>query len=169
MDTVSEARLQQVCPALCNKIYLLATALESEGIVFRITQGLRTWEEQDALYQQGRTTPGPIVTNAPAGSSWHNYGLAVDVVPMDQEPPKPDWNISHPVWQRMIAVGESLDLYSGSEFCSIKDYPHFQLTGTFPVSPNNEARQTLQNSGIEAVWMEAGLVVKPVSNTVLST
>ena len=41
---------------------------------------LRTFAEQNALYAQGRTKPGPIVTNAQAGQSYHNYGLALDIV-----------------------------------------------------------------------------------------
>src|SRR5208282_1380852 len=157
MDSVSEARLQLVCPALSYKIHSLATMLEDEGIVVRVTQGLRSWNEQNVLYAQGRTTPGIIVTNAPAGYSWHEYGLAVDVVPFDQDPPEPDWNVTHPQWIRLIAVGESLGLFSGSEFHSIKDNPHFQLTGIWPISPNDEARQVFQNAGMEAVWVEAGL------------
>ena len=164
MDSVSEARLQLVCPALSNKIHLLAAMLEDEGIAFRITQGLRSWNEQQQLWLQGRDAdgnvidPSKIVTKAPPGHSWHEFGLAADVVPMDQVPPQPDWNTTHAVWQRLINVGESLGLFSGSEFHDIKDTPHFQLTGTFPVSPNDEARQVFQNAGMEAVWVEAGLM-----------
>ena len=162
MDTISEARLQLVCPALSDKIHLLAAMLEDEGIVFRVTQGLRTWAEQNTLYQQGRTTPGPVVTNAPPGYSYHQFGLAVDVVPFDQEPPQPDWNTSHPVWQRIITVGESLGLYSGSAFTHFKDIPHLQLTGSLPVSPNDETRQIFLNVGMEAVWHEAGLMPETI-------
>lgn len=46
----------------------------------RFTHTLRTFAEQTALYNQGRKTPGKIVTNAVAGSSFHNYGLAIDIV-----------------------------------------------------------------------------------------
>ena len=164
MDAVSEARLQLICPALSAKILSLALMLADEQIVFRVTQGLRTWNEQNALYAQGRTTPGIIVTDAPAGYSWHEFGLAVDLVPMDQMPPQPDWNLTHPVWRRLISVGESLGLYSGDEFQHKKDEPHFQLTGSFPVSPNDEVRQVFLNAGMEAVWVEAGLqAIEPTS------
>lgn len=40
--------------------------------------GRRSFMEQDALYMQGRTMPGPIVTNAKGGESPHNYGCASD-------------------------------------------------------------------------------------------
>jgi peptidoglycan L-alanyl-D-glutamate endopeptidase CwlK len=155
LDAVSTARLQSVSPSLAAKIVQLAVMLADEGIVFRVTQGLRTWAEQDALYAQGRTAPGSIVTNAKGGQSWHNYGVAVDVVPMDQEPPQPDWNVQHPVWQRLITVGESLGLYSGSEFVCLKDWPHFQVTGRFPIgAPDAEAQQVYENEGTAAFWAE---------------
>jgi peptidoglycan LD-endopeptidase CwlK len=155
MDSVSEARLQLVDPVLSNKIYQLATMLETENIIFRVTQGLRTWADQQVLYAQGRTTPGKIVTNAPPGYSYHQFGLAVDIVPMDQDPPQPDWNITHPIWQRIIVVSESLGLVSGSCFSTIKDWPHLQYTGgVFPESPDDELRQILQNQGIETIWQE---------------
>lgn len=41
---------------------------------------LRTFAEQNALFAQGRTKPGKIVTNARGGLSYHNYGLAIDIV-----------------------------------------------------------------------------------------
>ena len=43
-----------------------------------IVQSLRTFPEQNALYAQGRTKPGPRVTKAKGGQSYHNYGLAID-------------------------------------------------------------------------------------------
>lgn len=40
--------------------------------------GVRTFEEQARIYEQGRTLPGTIVTDAEAGESPHNYGCASD-------------------------------------------------------------------------------------------
>jgi peptidoglycan L-alanyl-D-glutamate endopeptidase CwlK len=48
----------------------------------RFTHTLRTFAEQDQLYAIGRTKPGRIVTNAKGGYSFHNYGLAIDIVLM---------------------------------------------------------------------------------------
>jgi hypothetical protein len=61
---------------------LLSTANDGRlgpGIVVKVICGTRTYAEQTALYAQGRTTPGPIVTDAPAGYSNHNFGIAFDV------------------------------------------------------------------------------------------
>ena len=158
MDAVSTARVQELYPALGSKIARLIAQLESEGIECRVVQGLRSWTQQDALYAQGRTAPGPIVTNVPGGCSYHNFGLAADVVPSQfapGQPYDPDWNAAHPAWTRMIQLGESLDLVSGSSWRTFPDYPHFQYTGRFPEpGPDDEVRQIFTDGGTQAVWDE---------------
>lgn len=151
MDSVSEGRLASVCPELATKVRQMAERLAQESLIIRVTQGLRTWDEQDKLYQQGRTTLGKIITNAPAGSSYHNYGLAVDCAPFDIEG-QPDWNTSHPSWKRMVAVGESLGLVSGSEWRTFPDWPHFQLTDNLPTSPDENVKELYRSQGMQAVW-----------------
>src|SRR5215471_18388685 len=106
MDAASEAKLQNVYQALAFRVRQMATMLEQEGIEILVVQGLRTWAEQDALYAQGRTASGQIVTNARGGQSYHNFGLAVDCTPSTHppgQPVAPDWNNTHPTWQRMVA------------------------------------------------------------------
>jgi peptidoglycan L-alanyl-D-glutamate endopeptidase CwlK len=161
MDANSEARLLEVMPALADRIRQLAQMLATENILIRVTQGVRTWPQQQALYNQGRDAEGnvidksKVVTDAKPGYSYHCFGLAVDVVPFDGS--IPDWNISHPAWKRIVAVGESVGLYSGTEFRTFPDWPHFQLTGFLPVSPDEDVRNTFINSGVEAVWASTGL------------
>jgi len=48
--------------------------------------GFRSFTEQDALYAQGRTKAGRIVTKARGGQSYHNYGLAYDWVALRENP-----------------------------------------------------------------------------------
>lgn len=154
MDPVSEARLELICPALAIKVRQMAEMLADE-FKFRVTHGLRSWDEQAKLYAQGRTMPGAIVTNAQPGHSWHNFGLAVDVVPMTDL--GADWNLSHPQWQRLVAVGTTLGLVAGAQFRTFPDFPHFQLTGSLPISPNDEVRQIFLDGGMVAIWKHAGL------------
>jgi len=148
MDSVSESRLSQVHPDLGAKIRIM-----NQTVPIRVTQGFRSYTEQDALYQQGRSLPGKVVTNARPGESWHNFGLAVDVVPMTEL--GPDWNKSHPVWLELLRLGESLGLVEGATWRSFPDWPHFQWTGTFPVSPDAEVRDTFDKGGITEVWRQA--------------
>lgn len=156
MDTASEAKLISVHPLLAAKIRQMASILEGEGTIITVTQGLRSWQDQARLYAQGRTAPGPIVTHAPPGHSWHQFGLAVDLVPLAGG--RPDWNATHPTWQRIVQLGNSLGLTEGAGFRSFPDWPHQQLTGSWPVSPTDEVRQTFLIGGVPSVWEASGLV-----------
>lgn len=57
---------------------LLAFA-RSRGIKFELREGLRSCARQNALYAQGRTTEGPVVTWVQGCNSWHSFGRAVDI------------------------------------------------------------------------------------------
>lgn len=95
---------------------------EKYNITIRIVQGLRTFAEQDAIYQQGRTTPGKIVSNAPAGSSYHNYGLAVDIVPLNGH--TMDWDYDFGKWAPIAAQYKIT--WGGNFPGTFKDYDHFE-------------------------------------------
>lgn len=134
-------------PRLAETIRQLADRLSVENITIRVTQGLRTWADQDGLYAIGRTLPGKIVTNAKSGESWHNYGCAVDVAPFDGG--IPDWDVNHPAWVRIVAVGESIGLRSGVAW---KDEPHFELTEKYPPDPPQAVKDLYAQGGVQAVW-----------------
>lgn len=154
MNPHSEALLSKVNPVLAARIQAVASNLASQGITIIVCQGLRTVEEQDALYAQGRTTPGKIVTNAKGGQSWHNFGLAVDCAPENPDA-SIDWNASHPQWKAMEAAGVKMGLVSGANWVRIVDAPHFQMTGRFPeAAPDTEVRELYKSGGLEAVWNE---------------
>ena len=124
-----------------------------QGETIAVVQGLRTVQQQDALYAQGRTTPGKEVTNAPGGYSWHNMGLAVDCAPL--EGIVVDWDANHPAWKQMEESGVSLGLTSGANWVRLVDAPHFQITGRFPEgAPDDEVRAIFDAGGLQAVWDE---------------
>ena len=69
-----------------NLVKIMKVAIENSPFDFRITAGARTAEEQNKLYQQGRTTKGPVVTKADGYKNKSNhqiksdgYGHAVDI------------------------------------------------------------------------------------------
>jgi peptidoglycan L-alanyl-D-glutamate endopeptidase CwlK len=83
-------------------------------------------DEQAALYAQGRTTPGRIVTNAKPGQSAHNYGLAIDIVPLVNG--KPDWTGDDAVWQQVGKLGMAAGLeWLGAPHSEFVEQAHFQL------------------------------------------
>lgn len=63
---------EEIYNEICNRL--------TGRAICRFTFTLRTISEQNALFAQGRTKPGKIVTNARGGLSYHNYGLAIDIV-----------------------------------------------------------------------------------------
>src|SRR5438132_7100020 len=157
MNALSESRLSEVMPALRDKILMLAGALKPQGITLEVIEGLRSWQESDVLFEEGRelrngvwviTDPRKIVTNARGGYSWHNLGMAVDCAPELIEG-EIDWNGDHPQWKKMENAGILLGLKSGANWKRIVDCPHFQLTGRFPENkPNDEARQLFWGGGM---------------------
>ena len=74
------AGLNRKFKAQAEKFLIAAQPIcDHHGIIIEVISGLRSWKQQAALYAQGRTKPGRIVTRARPGSSWHNYGLAIDL------------------------------------------------------------------------------------------
>lgn len=146
-------KLQNVHPVVADKARQLITKAYNEGIYVVITQGYRSKEEQDALYAQGRSKPGKIVTNARGGDSYHNYGLAIDFALMN-----PDGSISWNVdakWKRVAQIGKSLGLEWGGDWDSFKDYPHFQYTFGLSLADLRNGKRPPQvvkpTSAVEAV------------------
>lgn len=100
------------------------------GIDLLVTSTYRDHESQNALYAQGRTTPGKKVTNARGGQSWHNWRVAVDIVPMRNG--KPVWGTTGPdgeLWNKVGEIGESVGLEWAGRWKTFKEFAHFQYTG----------------------------------------
>ena len=100
------------------------------GIDLLVTSTYRDHESQNALYAQGRTTPGKKVTNAKGGQSWHNWRVAVDIVPMRNG--KPVWGTTGPdgeLWNKVGEIGESVGLEWAGRWKTFKEFAHFQYTG----------------------------------------
>lgn len=113
-------------PQLQIKAARLLEECEKQGLKIKIGETLRTREEQDALYAQGRTKPGNIVTNAPGSSysSYHQWGTAFDIYRNDG---KGAYNESGDFFTRVGKIGKSVGLEWGGDWKNIVDKPHFQL------------------------------------------
>lgn len=122
MDATSAGRIARLHPRMRGQARQLLSMAAGRGIDLRVTSGLRTYEEQAALYAQGRTKPGNVVTNAPPGHSWHNFGLAFDVVPWEDG--RLNWNTAR--WTEIGQMGKSLGLQWGGDWTGLVDKPHFQ-------------------------------------------
>lgn len=96
--------------------------MKEKGHPVKIVQGFRSIEEQNKLYAQGRTTPGPIVTEAKGGQSYHNYGCAVDFVFINE-----GYNASNTLWQILGVVGKNQGFEWGGDWTGFVDRPHFEM------------------------------------------
>lgn len=131
----SAVRLKGLHPAVSAAADKLIERCYTSGIPILITQGLRTFAEQDRLYAQGRTAAGSIVTNAKGGHSYHNYGLAVDFALLLPDGSDASWDMKRDGdhngkadWQEVVQQAKALGFEWGGDWSSFKDYPHFQMS-----------------------------------------
>lgn len=97
-------------------------AVLPKGTVAKIISGTRTYEEQTALYAQGRSKPGKIVTKARAGYSNHNFGVAFDIGIFRDGA----YITDGPHYDTAGAIGKSVGLEWGGDWKTFKDRPHFE-------------------------------------------
>ena len=124
---INSRDLDELLPEVKSRVQRFITTCKFEGVDLLVTSTYRDNESQDALYAQGRTLPGKIVTNAKAGQSFHNYRCAVDVVPLVAG--KPRWDAKDPIWQKVGRLGKAAGLEWAGDWKRFKEYPHFQYTG----------------------------------------
>ncbi|MDV7696309.1 M15 family metallopeptidase [Chryseobacterium soli] len=139
MDTVSQQRISKLHPSVRKEVEKIIeecnTVLTGRAKV-RITQGLRTDAEQTALYNQGRITSGKKVSNAKAGQSIHNYGLAVDIcLIIDGKAASwdtaKDWdNDKIADWYECVKIFARYGWDWGGSWKTFKDLPHFEKKGS---------------------------------------
>lgn len=116
-------------PAFRSLIEQAIAWAAARGVTLVPVQGTRTEEEQRALYNQGRSAGGSIVTNAGPGQSLHNYGVAVDLVPAELVN-TPDWSPDSPLWNVVGQAADAVGLEWGGNWDSFVDRPHVQMAGT---------------------------------------
>lgn len=87
-------------------------------------EGYRSVARQEALYQQGRTTPGAIVTNSKTPNR-HGFGLAADIVWYDTKG-RPHWDGDAKLWEILGHCARAWGLVWGGNW-AMRDLPHVEL------------------------------------------
>lgn len=123
---INSRSLDELLPQVRVRVDKLIENCKAAGIDLLVTSTYRDNESQDALYAQGRTQPGKIVTKAKGGQSFHNYRCAVDVVPLVNG--KPVWDDTM-LWSQIGGLGKRVGLEWAGDWQTFKEYPHFQYTG----------------------------------------
>ena len=147
-------------PRLADAVTKILVEAKARGLSIGLYSGLRTWMAQDKLYELGRSVKNPdgatganprgnIVTKTVAGFSWHNYGMAVDMVFKDSKG-NWTWDKTPEQWEEIGKIGEMFGLVWGGRW-KMKDYPHFELTCKINVFA---ARKVAMVGTIDDVWKE---------------
>lgn len=141
-DKITIERIKLLHPKIrneVNEIYNQICINLTGKSICRFTHTFRSFKEQSDLYAQGRTKPGKIVTNAKAGLSYHNYGLAIDIVLLidknkDGNYETASWDRvidfdgdGKADWQEIVTIFKQYGWEWGGDW-NFKDYPHFQKT-----------------------------------------
>jgi peptidoglycan L-alanyl-D-glutamate endopeptidase CwlK len=143
-DPRTETNLHSLLPPVQLLGRSLLQLLEVAGFNARVISGTRSYDEQDRIYSQGRTSPGPIVTYARAGQSNHNFGLAFDIGLFKDDGSyiskdvKPYTEAGKLVKESLLVPQLAVDLAPNLSMVALEwggdwsgkkaDYPHYQLS-----------------------------------------
>ena len=133
---INSRDLNELLPQVKTKVEHFIQLCKDSNIDLLVTSTYRDFESQVALYSQGRTSPGKIVTNAGPGDSYHNWRCAIDVVPLVNG--KADWDGSHPVWAEIGRLGKEAGLEWAGEWVHFKELAHFQYSGGLTIAQLKE-------------------------------
>jgi hypothetical protein len=151
--------LNSLHPFFRDQVLNLIAKCKAKGIDLVIVETYRTHAKQHEY-----KTMGKKYTSSGAGQSKHQYGLAVDVVPIVDS--LAVWNNTM-LWRKIGAVGEKLGLRWGGRWRKPYDPGHFEWTGgltsnhlvkgKFPTLPNCAERYPCLEEDIKILkryWKE---------------
>ena len=113
--------LNSLHPFFRDQVQTLIAKCKAKGIELMVVETYRTHAKQHEY-----KTMGKKYTSSGAGRSKHQYGLAVDVVPVVDSVAV--WNNAL-LWRKIGAVGEKLGLRWGGRWRKPYDPGHFEWTG----------------------------------------
>ncbi len=152
--------IKDLRPDVMEKAENLLTECQHQQLDILIYRTLSSLEEQARLFCRGRTSAeieavaarlereynrpdvsavllnvepqnGARVTNAAPGMSLHNYGLALDAVPLRDG--KPVWGAKEEediaIWHRYGQAAEKVGFEWGGRWTRFRDMPHIQEPG----------------------------------------
>ncbi len=123
LDERSEKVIATLLPEVRPYARALVHKAAANGIRIKVISGHRSYAEQDELYAQGRSKPGPVVTKARGGYSNHNFGIAFDIGVFEGN----RYLGESPKYRAVGVLGTELGLEWGGNWKDLVDQPHFQL------------------------------------------
>lgn len=126
-----------------------------KGLPVLITDGWRSKAEQNAIYAQGRTTPGVIVSQVNYPYSAHNWGIAVDFC---RNVRGREYDDSDGFFAKVAAVAKQYGLDWGGDWKNFTDKPHLQMR---EYMPGNSLTQLIQIYGDPETFKKSWKPVTP--------
>lgn len=123
---INSRKLEDLHPVVKKMAEKFIEECDKAGVDVLIYSTYRDAASQDALYAQGRTKPGKIVTNARAGQSFHNWRVAFDFVPIVAG--KARWDDKE-AYAKCGNIAESIGLqWAGRWTGKLRETAHCQFT-----------------------------------------
>jgi len=115
--------IEKLHPEVRKKAQTLQQLCKDKNLILLITETWRTKDEQDALYDKGRTAPGSIVTNCKYPQSAHCWGVAFDFC---RNIKGSEYTNEDGFFNIVGELGKSIGLFWGGDFKNFSDMPHFE-------------------------------------------
>ncbi len=134
-DAQSVDKIQELHPKVRRSFQDCIEEIENTfDVTVRIIEAFRSWEKQAGYYAIGRTVKGEnanaqhpmgdVITNAPPGSGYHLYRMAIDSAPLSPHG-SVDYNYDQTKWQ---SIASKYGLEWGGGWRTFKDRDHYQKT-----------------------------------------
>ena len=137
--------LNMLSPFMRVKLEIALRDLWANGIDMYVFEGWRSPSRQSFLYEQGRSAPGKIITNSKPWTSFHQFGVAIDLVYKINNRWSWEGDFTKPA-----QVMKKHGFEWGGDFKTFKDMPHYQITGGFTIQ---EAKAITDQFGVQAFWL----------------
>ncbi|MEM9441966.1 MAG: M15 family metallopeptidase, partial [Pseudomonadota bacterium] len=139
----------------------LIAGLRGDGHDVRVIAGFRSFADQQERFERGRLKSGPIITEAAPGHSWHNYGLAVDII-LNDDQGDPAWpEVSSPFWQCLAEAALARGAVWGGHF----GFPaHIEYHPALARKDAGSLIEDFECFGLEMVWSRALNPIAPVDD-----
>ena len=121
---MGSTRIEDLTQDTQERVKMLIQLAGAEGIGIHPISTRRTCADQAAIYAQGRTAPGAIVSGAAGCRTWHVWGRAIDLLAVRNG--KIVNNANDPIYDRLGELGESLGMVWGGKFSWGRDAGHFE-------------------------------------------
>lgn len=138
---------------------MLIEQADKHGIKLTVVSTRRSCDEQRAIYAQGRTAPGTIISGANGCRSWHVWGRAVDFLIVDDQ--------GHVVtngwderYDELGSIAEGLGMIWGGKFSWGRDAGHFEYHPGVSIQQVCPAPESCEYS-IAQPWPGDGTDPKP--------